>query len=572
MNEQSAPPALSTPDTHIFERQPAVKPENAQFQLSDAQHYVTYEIERTIVEIQEHRYKRVALQFPDSMLRDAPRVFRALETELNQTEPKAIAEINQTGIAQDQQTFQADPSDVTLFILGDTSYGACCVDEVAAEHADADVVIHYGRSCLSPTSRIPALYVFTQQPLDEQRLLGHFKSFYEDLEQKIILMADVTYQQHLPSLRKELEGHGFRNLFLAKVLHDPSSPLPNRTIPPEVEVDPRKLEEWQLFHISDPPEALLLILSSRIGDVQIYSSSYTSGNSYNIVEPSANRALNRRYALLTSVSTVPIFGILINTLSVKNYLHVVEHVKSQILIAGKKSYTFVVGKVNAAKIANFSEIGAWVVVGCWESSLIDGKDFWKPVITPFELELALKNDDERVWTGEWSSDFQKVLEESKERKKAEGKDRTINSNGAFTRDGTFTEDGAFTTEGLLTKDGAVDGSELDSEPESIPPDFDLRSGRYVSRSRPMRTRDENAEKDRSSSDPSIKTLARRAKRDIVTVGGEASPGAEFLQSRRTWKGLGSDFEIAYEEDGGAIEQGRSGIARGYTQGERGGRT
>ena len=39
---------------------------------------------------------------------------------------------------------------VLLFVLGDTSYGACCVDEVAAQHLSADVIVHYGRTCLSP--------------------------------------------------------------------------------------------------------------------------------------------------------------------------------------------------------------------------------------------------------------------------------------------------------------------------------------------------------------------------------------------------------------------------------------
>ncbi|KAK4692473.1 hypothetical protein P7C71_g4742, partial [Lecanoromycetidae sp. Uapishka_2] len=63
-----------------------------------------------------------------------------------------------------------------------------------------------------------------------------------------------------------------------------------------------------------------------------------------------------------------------------------------------------------------------------------------------------------------------------------------------------------------------------------------------------------------------RSLIKRAKGDLAVVGGEASPGAEHLRSKRTWKGLGSDFEIAYEEPGSAIEEGRSGIARGYTHG------
>ena len=542
------PPALSTPDTHIFDRHTVVRPDDAKSELSTTQLRTTYEIDSTLAEIEKCRYKRVALQFPDYMLGDAPRVVHALESGLNNSDPKTAAQI-------DPSLSNTDSQDVKLFILGDTSYGACCVDEVAAEHADADAVIHYGRSCLSPTSRIPAIYVFTRQPLDVERLIGHFKTFYDDHEQKIILMADVMYQEYLPYLQDALKGHGYRCIFLAEVLHEPSSPLPNRTVPNEVDEDPKSLKQWQLFHISDPPEALLLTLSFRVGDVQIYSSSYTSGDSYNIIEPSAVGALNRRYALLTSVSTVPIFGILINTLSVKNYLHIVEHVKMQILVAGKKSYTFVVGKLNAAKTANFSEIGAWVVIGCWESSLIDSKDFWKPVITPFELELALKSDDERMWTGEWSSDFQQVLEEAKRPKRTEVIVDTSN------------------VDGKVGNERIVDGGgDFDAEPESAAPDFDLRSGRYVSQSRPMRTARGDVDNAASSNNSSVKTLARRPKGDITVVGGEASPGAEFLQSQRTWKGLGSDFEIAYEEDGGTLAQGRSGLARSYTHGGEEGRT
>ena len=49
---------------------------------------------------------RVALQFPDSLLSDAPAVSRALQAIL--------------------------PVNTLLFVLGDTTFAPCCVDEVAA--------------------------------------------------------------------------------------------------------------------------------------------------------------------------------------------------------------------------------------------------------------------------------------------------------------------------------------------------------------------------------------------------------------------------------------------------------
>jgi diphthamide biosynthesis protein 2 len=65
-------------------------------------------------------------------------------------------------------------------------------------------------------------------------------------------------------------------------------------------------------------------------------------------------------------------------------------------------------------------------------------------------------------------------------------------------------------------------------------------------------------------------LIKRANGELAQVGGVASPGAEYLKSMKTWKGLGSDYEIAYDEPAGTlIEEGRSGVARGYVVGDDG---
>jgi len=64
--------------------------------------------------------------------------------------------------------------------------------------------------------------------------------------------------------------------------------------------------------------------------------------------------------------------------------------------------------------------------------------------------------------------------------------------------------------------------------------------------------------------PVSSALALRAKGELATVNGVVSPGAEYLRSQRTWHGLGSDYTA---EESAAIEEGRSGVARGYTVGE-----
>ena len=47
-----------------------------------------------------------------------------------------------------------------------------------------------------------------------------------------------------------------------------------------------------------------------------------------------------------------------------------------------------VGKLNVPKMANFLEIDLFVLVACPENSLVDSQEFYKPVVTPFEMEIA----------------------------------------------------------------------------------------------------------------------------------------------------------------------------------------
>lgn len=558
MEAAQAAPVLSTPDAHFLEQGVPDAATSDRPQQSEEQLNITYEIQRTVAEIRAGRWRRIALQFPDQMLPDAPWVSKALSRGLQVANGQAERKSSTTGTdappTPGLQKLQLQPSDPTasrqtphekIFILADTSYGSCCVDEVAAEHADADVIVHYGRSCLSPTARLPVLYVFTTPPLDLDGVCSRFAEVYPDKKARVMLTADIPYVSRLSAVSTRLRGKGYAQVFTAELKHDISSPLPNRTVPEDVALDSNALSKWQLFHVSDPPEALLLSLSSKIQSLHICPATSDHGRP-EAKEASSAKALRRRYATTVKLATVPIFGILVNTLSVKDYMGILGHVKKRIAEAGKKSYTFVVGKVNAAKIANFSEVGGWVVIGCWESSLLESKDFWKPVITPFELELALASDTDRVWSGQWSSDFQAVLHGSKE--------------------------DASDSASLKSGGGGTADSGTDSEEESAPPEFDLRTGRYVSHSQPVGGRRRHHPKMKQHPGVvSSQSLTKKANGDVASIGGVVSPAAEFFRNKRTWQGLGSDFEVQYDEggavrpgEGAQVEPGRKGIAKGYS--------
>ena len=212
-SELGSASVLSTPDEHIFNTEQPPPDAITRDRPSDEQLLLTYEIQRTVNEIREGRWKRIALQFPDHMLVDSPRVFQALSRGLQKArkEARLTRRSEDSVLADATKGLAIQPQAATtehkstgnqerLYILADTSYGACCVDEVAAEHADADVVVHYGRSCLSPTARLPVIYVFTKPPLDIRLLVTSFINLYKDKEQKIILMADIPYNSYITAV------------------------------------------------------------------------------------------------------------------------------------------------------------------------------------------------------------------------------------------------------------------------------------------------------------------------------------------------------------------------------------
>ncbi|KAH8162452.1 hypothetical protein CIB48_g5772 [Xylaria polymorpha] len=567
-----APPVLSTPAEYIFEDptpSSALSKDNRP-ERPDDELFAVYEIARTAAEIQSRNWIRVALQFPDAMLADAPWVVEALTRELGKLEDDADSSIaaesteqsaGEPGIAGDAR--QTQKQERRLYILADTSYSACCVDEIAAEHADADAVVHYGRACLSPTARLPVLHVFTSQELDHDAVAAVFAREFSEKETKVIIIADVMFQEHVAPVCALLKAQGYTHVVATDIIHDPSSTIPNRSVTSLDPVSPGKhdydLRDHHLFHISTPPTSLLLTLSSRLASLRIYptpSSPYTTTTTTSLPDPSATPAmLRRRYALVIRLATASIIGILVNTLSVKNYMPTISTLREQIAAAGKKSYTIVVGRLNAAKLANFAEIDGWVVVGCWESGLVDQDGLFKPVITPFELGMALQSDESRIWTGEWWGGIGGVKSET-------------------APDTESTEPQKVVAE-ETPRD--VEG-DIDDE-ESEPPVFDLRTGKLVSNSRPMRvairsapsttngTQQPNGNTPATRADGSASAIVKRGTGEIALVNGVASPGAEFLRSKRTWQGLGSDFNPGEDETSTIVEEGRSGVARGYTAGE-----
>ncbi|KAI9485458.1 MAG: diphthamide biosynthesis protein 2, partial [Benjaminiella poitrasii] len=515
-----------------------------------------YEIDRTVQRILEGGFKRIALQFPDEYLADAASVAETLRERTQQQ----------------------------IFVLADTSYGSCCVDEVAAEHVSADLIIHYGRSCLSPSSRSPVLYVFGQQPLDIPHIQTEFEDLFPDRSQPVIIMCDVEYSYAIKDLTAPLStqyehiiptviqtesklqrtldddsakksslshgcSNGTENGCCGKCDHDledefkPHDDYHDGYLDPvkPANVEDLKAEKKKGGRYFELPKDIAIDACSIFF---VGAESLTLTNimmvynkcplyTYNPKTKEArkesvavNRMLMKRYFLVQKAKDATTIGIVVGTLGVASYLNIIDHLKRIIKASGRKAYFFVMGKLNVAKMANFMEVDCYVLVSCPENSLIDSKDFYRPIVTPFELELALVKSME--WTGDYITDFSKLLPQ------------------------------------LRTDDFSYNDEEQDDDNDDVSSDeerhFSLVTGQYVSGpfSSKVNKRSNISGEDVITS--SLTDLTLRNKETSISMLLNSTAG-EYLKNR-TFRGLEANIG---QDEAAEVEEGLSGIARGYVK-------
>jgi len=80
-------------------------------------------------------------------------------------------------------------------IMGDITYGACCIEDVLSKELNADLLIHYGKqqdhfstieghSCLIPITetKIKTLYVFVEIGIDLNHFVKTIQHNFQDKE------------------------------------------------------------------------------------------------------------------------------------------------------------------------------------------------------------------------------------------------------------------------------------------------------------------------------------------------------------------------------------------------------
>ena len=84
-----------------------------------------------------------------------------------------------------------------VLIMGDVTYGACCVDDYSAVALGCDMLVHYGHSCLVPVNKtsIPVQYVFVDIDIDVSHLIECIKLTIPERNTNIAILGTIQFQQ-----------------------------------------------------------------------------------------------------------------------------------------------------------------------------------------------------------------------------------------------------------------------------------------------------------------------------------------------------------------------------------------
>ncbi|CAI8584422.1 unnamed protein product [Vicia faba] len=277
------------------------------------------------------------------------------------------------------------------YVLGDVTYGACCIDDFSALALGADLLIHYGHSCLVPidSTTIPCLYVFVDIKIDVDHLVETVRLNLGFLGKSIILAGTIQFASGIRAVKPELEKLGFR------VLIPQSKPLSAGEVlgctAPRVGkkmLEDCDEEESVLVFVSDGRFHLEAFMIANPG-VKAFRYDPYVGKLFLEEYDHVGMKGSRKNAILKA-GEARNWGVVLGTLGRQGNPKILERLEKKMSDKGFDYTVVLMSELSPTRIALFEDsVDAWIQIACPRLSIDWGEAFLKPVLTPFEAEIAL---------------------------------------------------------------------------------------------------------------------------------------------------------------------------------------
>lgn len=334
-----------------------------------------FEIDKCVMHIQNKTH--IALQLPEGLLLYAT----------------TLADL----FLQTSHTLQQ------VSILGDVTYGACCIDDIDAHLLGAELLIHYGHSCLVPLqhTKLPCLYVFVEIQIDIPHVIASLQMTLQQEQPQpshntpttLYLLATIQFRHALSYIQKEMKN-------------DPNNSHLTVIIPQVKPLSPGEVlgcTSPRLTHNNNNSRIRCLFIadgrfhleSTLISNPHLpFLWRYDPYSKHMTVETyqHADMYRLRKPAIQVQART---YGILLGTLGRQGNPSIVKRIQALLRKHDKQYFLMLLSEITPAKLQLFanSNIDAWVQVACPRLSVDWGHHLGgmskTPVLSPYELFVSL---------------------------------------------------------------------------------------------------------------------------------------------------------------------------------------
>ncbi|OAA51475.1 diphthamide biosynthesis protein 1 [Metarhizium rileyi] len=316
----------------------------------------SFEIHKTIHRIRTSGAKKVALQMPEGLLLFATTISDILT--------------------------QFCPGIETL-IMGDVTYGACCIDDYTARALGCDLLVHYAHSCLIPVdvTKIKTLYVFVDISIDTAHLLASLERNFA-AGKTVAVVGTIQFNATIHGVRSHLEAAGFR------VIVPQIAPLSKGEILGCT--SPRLRDEDAVDMILYLGDGRFHLESIMIHNPSVPAYRYDPYSRKLTRETYGHEEMQslRRSAIHTA-RTAKRWGLILGSLGRQGNPHTMALIEKRLGEKGIPWVNLLLSEIFPGKLALMSDVECWVQVACPRLSIDWGYAFPRPLLTPYEALVAL---------------------------------------------------------------------------------------------------------------------------------------------------------------------------------------
>lgn len=349
-----------------------------------------FELPKTITNILRNKAKCVALQLPDGLLK-----FSIIISDCIQ---------HYTG--------------AETILLGDVVYGACNIDDETAYNLGADMLIHYGHSCLIPITmcRIKIMYVFVSIVFDVKNCIELVKMVGAELlekEKSITENINCESSKKIENVDLQKEITGIENLEIQEYTDEVLKYIGNNfAIIGTVQFNNAIYQVSNLFKIHIPqikplsPGEILGCTSPRISKPVVI---YISDGRFHLESAMIQNptAIFYKYCPFTKSMTREFYdyklfletrklekekamkcknvGVILSTLGRQGNEKILNNIINFMKNEGFIIYKLALKEINEEMLDYYNEIDCFIQVGCPRLSIDWGSNYKKPLLNAYEV-------------------------------------------------------------------------------------------------------------------------------------------------------------------------------------------